>query len=186
MTANFVHLRLHTEFSLVDSVVRVDELVEAVAAALMPAVGVSDAGNLFAMVKFYRAALARGVQPIIGVDLRIKEGADPQGPSQITLLCQNLTGYRNLTRLVSRAWLEGQVKGEPLIERSWLTGTTTEGLIALSGAQQSDLGRALQQGRVAQAEQALGAWLALLASTAGASGNSSRICSGVRRNCCGV
>ena len=161
MTANFVHLRLHTEFSLVDSVVRVDELVEAVAAAGMPAVAVSDQDNLFAMVKFYRAALARGVQPIIGVDLRIKEGADPQGPSRITLLCQNLAGYRNLTRLVSRAWLEGQFKGEPLIERSWLTGATTAGLIALSGAQQSDLGRALQQGRVAQAEQALGAWLAL-------------------------
>ena len=161
MTANFVHLRLHTEFSLVDSVVRVDELVEAVAAAGMPAVAVSDQDNLFAMVKFYRAALARGVQPIIGVDLRIKEGADPQGPSRITLLCQNLAGYRNLTRLVSRAWLEGPFKGEPLIERSWLTGATTAGLIALSGAQQSDLGRALQQGRVAQAEQALGAWLAL-------------------------
>ncbi len=161
MTANFVHLRLHTEFSLVDSVVRVDELVEAVAAALMPAVAVSDADNLFAMVKFYRAALARGVQPIIGVDLRIREGADPQGPSRLTLLCQNLAGYRNLTRLVSRAWLEGQVKGQPLIERSWLTSATTEGLIALSGAQQGDLGRALQQGRVAQAEQALGAWLAL-------------------------
>ena len=161
MTTNFVHLRLHTEFSLVDSVVRVDELVDAVAAALMPAVAVSDQGNLFAMVKFYRAALARGVQPIIGVDLRIREGADPQGPSRITLLCQNLTGYRNLTRLVSRAWLEGQLKGEPLIERAWLTGATTEGLIALSGAQHGDLGRALLQGRAAQAEQALGAWLAL-------------------------
>ncbi len=161
MTANFVHLRLHTEFSLVDSVVRVDELVEAVAMAGMPAVGVSDAGNLFAMVKFYRAALARGVQPIIGVDLRIREGVDPQGPSRLTLLCQNLTGYRNLTRLVSRAWLEGQVKGEPLIERAWLSATTTEGLIALSGAQHGDLGRALAQGRAAQAAQALGAWLAL-------------------------
>ncbi len=124
MNTNFVHLRLHTEFSLVDSVVRVDELVDAVAAARMPAVAVTDQGNLFAMVKFYRAALARGVQPIIGVDLRIREGADPQGPSRVTLLCQNLTGYRNLTRLVSRAWLEGQVKGEPLIERAWLTGAT--------------------------------------------------------------
>ena len=73
MTASFVHLRLHTEFSLVDSVVRVDELVEAVAAAGMPAVGISDQYNLFAMVKFYRAALARGVQPIVGVDLHVRE-----------------------------------------------------------------------------------------------------------------
>ena len=86
MSASFVHLRLHTEFSLADSVVRVDELVDAVAAAGMPAVGISDQHNLFAMVKFYRAALARGVQPIIGVDLYLKEDSDPQGPSRLTLL----------------------------------------------------------------------------------------------------
>src|SRR3979409_2705757 len=111
MSAHFVHLRLHTEFSLVDSAVRVDELGGAVATGGLPAVAISDQYNLFAMVKFYRAALARGVQPIIGVDLHLKEHADPQGPSRLTLLCQNLAGYRNLTRLVSRAWLEGQVKG---------------------------------------------------------------------------
>jgi len=161
MTPSFVHLRLHTEFSLVDSVVRVDELVEAVAAAGMPAVAISDQYNLFAMVKFYRAALARGVQPIIGVDLRLREAADPQGPSHFTLLCQTLEGYRNLTRLVSRAWLDGQVKGQPLIEREWLTPATTAGLIALSGAQQGDVGRALLQGRTAQAGAALDTWLAL-------------------------
>src|SRR5262249_9006794 len=135
MTASFVHLRLHTEYSLVDSVVRVDELVEAVAAAGMPAVGISHQNNLVAKVKFCRAAIARGVQPIVGVDLCIRNPGDQQGPSRITLLCQDLKGYRNLTRLVSRAWLEGQAKGQPLIERSWLTRSTTEGLIALSGAQ---------------------------------------------------
>jgi len=161
MTAAFVHLRLHTEYSLVDSVVRVEELVEAVAEAGMPAVGISDQDNLFAMVKFYRAALARGVQPIIGVDLRVREGSDPQGPSRIALLCQNLEGYRNLTRLVSRAWLEGQVKGMPLIDRDWLTPGTTAGLIALSCAQGGDIGRALLQSRPAQARAALDAWLAL-------------------------
>ena len=159
MSASFVHLRLHTEFSLADSVVRVDELVDAVAAAGMPAVGISDQHNLFAMVKFYRAALARGVQPIIGVDLFLREDSDPQGPSRLTLLCQNLAGYRNLTRLVSRAWLEGQHKGVPLIERDWLTHASTAGLIALSGAQHGDVGRALLQGRSEQSAQALNAWL---------------------------
>ena len=161
MTAGFVHLRLHTEYSLRDSVVRVDELVTAVATAGMPAVGISDHSNLFAMVKFYRAALARGVQPIIGVDLQIGAAADPQGPSRLTLLCQNLDGYRNLTRLVSRAWLEGQVKGEPLLAREWLSVATTAGLIALSCAQSGDVGRALVQGRAKQAEQALDEWLGL-------------------------
>ena len=161
MNNDFVHLRVHTEYSLIDSVVRVPELIEAVAQAAMPAVAVSDQDNLFAMVKFYRAALARGVQPIIAVDLRLREPSDPQGPSRLTLLCQNLEGYRNLTRLVSRGWLEGQVHGEPLIERSWLTPTTTRGLIALSGAQAGDIGRALLQARGAQARQALEAWMAL-------------------------
>jgi len=161
LTATFIHLRLHTEFSLVDSVVRIEELVEAVAAAGMPAVAISDQYNLFAMVKFYRAALARGVQPIVGVDLHVRELTDPQGPSRLTLLCQNLAGYRNLTRLVSRAWLEGQVKGVPLIDRAWLTRATTSGLIALSGAQHGDVGRALVQGRTEQARQALIAWVEL-------------------------
>ncbi len=161
MSVNFVHLRLHTEFSLVDSVVRVDELVDAVAAAGMPAVAISDQYNLFAMVKFYRAALARGVQPVVGVDLHVREGSDPQGPSRLTLLCQNLAGYRNLTRLVSRAWLEGQLKGVPLIEREWLTRASTSGLIALSGAQSGDVGRALLQARSEQAKRALDAWLEL-------------------------
>src|SRR6476620_4755417 len=155
MSTDFVHLRLHTEYSLVDSVIRVNELVEAVADAGMPAVAVTDQANLFALVKFYRAAIARGVQPIIGVDLQLREGNDPQGPSRFTLLCQDLAGYRNLTRLVSRAWLEGQVRGVPLVDREWLAPATTAGLIALSGAQHGDLGRALLQGRNRPAGQVL-------------------------------
>ena len=88
MPAEFVHLRLHTEYSLIDSVVRVSELVDAVSAAGMPAVAVTDQSNLFAMVKFYRAALARGVKPIVGVDLLVRENGERQQPSRIALLCQ--------------------------------------------------------------------------------------------------
>jgi len=102
MSASFVHLRLHTEYSLVDSVVRVDGLIDAVAAAGMPAIAVTDQDNLFAMVKFYRAALARGVQPIIGVDLHVREATDPQGPSGLTLLCQTSWGIAT-----SPAWSRG-------------------------------------------------------------------------------
>ena len=121
MTPAFVHLRLHTEFSLSDSVVRVPELIEAVAAERMPAVALTDQCNLFAMVKFYRAALARGIQPIIGVDLQLREPEENHGASRLTLLCQNDTGYRNLARLVSRAYLEGQgSNGIPLVDRRWL------------------------------------------------------------------
>jgi DNA polymerase-3 subunit alpha len=162
MSAGFVHLRLHTEYSLIDSVVRVPELIEAVADAGMPAVAATDQSNLFAMVKFYRAALARGVKPIVGVDLLVRETGERQQPSRITLICQNQAGYRNATRLVSRAYLEGQQRGVPLIERSWLTPETLEGLIALSGATEGDVGRALVNGREDDAASALDDWLALL------------------------
>jgi DNA polymerase III subunit alpha len=162
MSAGFVHLRLHTEYSLIDSVVRVPELIEAVAAAGMPAVAATDQSNLFAMVKFYRAALARGVKPIIGVDLLVREPGERQQPSRITLICQNQTGYLNATRLVSRAYLEGQQRGVPLIERAWLTVESLEGLIALSCATEGDIGRALVNGREEDAQRALDDWLAVL------------------------
>src|SRR5271170_3320427 len=155
---SFVHLRLHTEYSLSDSVVRIDELMEAVAGSGMPAVALTDQNNLFGMIKFYRAALQRGVQPLIGVDLLLREADEQQGPSRLTLLCQNQDGYRNLTRLVSRGWLEGQRRGVPLIERSWLQPANTTGLIALSGAMAGDIGRLLLHGREGAAATALGAW----------------------------
>jgi DNA polymerase III subunit alpha len=162
MKPTFVHLRLHTEYSLSDSVVRVSELVEAVATAGMPAVAVTDQCNLFAMVKFYRAALERGVQPIVGVDLLLREAEEKQGASRLTLLCQNATGYRNLARLVSRAYLEGQNgSAVPLVDRRWFERSNTEGLIALSGAADGDVGRALLRGREISAQLLLDYWLEL-------------------------
>jgi len=161
MPHGFVHLRLHTEYSLVDSVVRVPELMDAVAAAHMPAVALTDETNLFAMVKFYRAALERGVKPIVGVDLRVADNAERSQSSCLTLLCQSEAGYRNLTRLVSRAYLERPRRGAPLIERRWLTSADLAGTIALSGATQGEVGRALAHGRERDAERALDAWLEL-------------------------
>jgi DNA polymerase-3 subunit alpha len=157
----FVHLRLHTEYSLIDSVVRVPELVDAVSAAGMAAVAVTDQSNLFAMVKFYRAALAKGVKPIVGVDLLVKETGDRVQPSRITLLCQSQTGYRNVTRLVSRSYLEGQQRGIPTIDRDWLTLENLQGLIALSCASEGDIGRALVNARDKDAERALDHWISL-------------------------
>jgi len=133
----FVHLHLHTEYSLVDSVVRIQSeagdapgLMDAVVAAGMPAVALTDQGNLFAMVKFFRAAQAAGVKPIIGVDLRVREYGERAEPSKLVLLCQNEVGYRNLTRLVSRSYLEGQQRGIATIDRSWLDADNLVGLIA--------------------------------------------------------
>ncbi|HEV2701083.1 MAG TPA: DNA polymerase III subunit alpha [Steroidobacteraceae bacterium] len=161
MTAQFVHLRLHTEFSLVDSVVRVPELLTATAAAGMPAVAVTDQNNLFAMVKFYREALSQGIKPIVGVDLLIAESAERRGSSRLTLLCQTQEGYRNVTRLITRAYLEGQKNGPPMVERSWLGAQTLTGLIALSGGAAGDIGCALLNGRSQDARTQLNFWLEL-------------------------
>jgi hypothetical protein len=159
--APFVHLRVHTEYSLVDSVVRVPALVTAVAAAGMPAVAVTDECNLFAMVKFYRAALAAGVKPVVGADLLVRESGERAQPVRLTLLCQNARGYGNITRLVSRAYREGRRQGVPLLEREWLDRDACDGLIALSGATQGDIGRAFAAGREVEAALCLDQWLAL-------------------------
>ncbi|HUO94974.1 MAG TPA: DNA polymerase III subunit alpha [Steroidobacteraceae bacterium] len=159
--SSFVHLRLHTEYSLVDGVVRIDELATAAAAAGMPAVAVTDQSNLFAMVKFFRAAQAAGVKPIVGVDVWLKDSAERSEPSRLTLLCMNTAGYRNLTRLVSRAYLDPQRRGPPMLERGWLEPESVAGLIALSGGGDGDVGRHLGNGRIAEAHRAARGWRAL-------------------------
>ncbi len=157
MTAPFVHLRLHTEYSLVDGLIRIKSLVKQAAAAAMPAVAVTDMSNLFALIKFYKAALNAGIKPIIGVDAWVRR---QEGPARLALLCQNLIGYRNLTRLVSRSFLEGQQRGLPIIDYAWLTGST-DGLIALSGGRDGELGQALLNDRREQAETWLAEWQCL-------------------------
>ena len=154
MTTPFIHLHLHTEYSLVDGIVRVDALVKAAAQAGMPAVAVTDQCNLFALVKFYKAALAAGVKPIVGVDVWIRNALDANQPTRLVLLCQNRAGYLNLTRLVSRSYQEGQHLGRPMLDKPWLLGST-DGLIALSAARAGDVGQALLAGHAEVARQLL-------------------------------
>jgi DNA polymerase III subunit alpha len=156
----FVHLRLHTEYSLVDGIVRVPDLMTAVAAAGMPAVALTDQSNLFAMVKFYKEAQAAGVKPLIGVDAWIREPLERAPPSRIVFLCQNLAGYRHLTQLVTRSYLEGQHRGVPMLERGWLSRESLQGLILLSGGFEGDIGQAIARGRDDEAERCLERWQA--------------------------
>ncbi|MDF1677485.1 MAG: DNA polymerase III subunit alpha [Legionellaceae bacterium] len=144
--SRFVHLRVHTEFSLVDGMVRIKPLMQAVAERGMEAVAVTDFCNLFAVVKTFQAALKAGVKPILGADLPCHNPLKPETFTSLILLCQNMTGYRNLTRLVSRAYLEGQYQGSPRVHYDWLTGDATDGLIALSGARAGEIGKALLLG----------------------------------------
>jgi DNA polymerase-3 subunit alpha len=117
----------------------------------MPALAVTDQNNLFAMVKFYREALKQGVKPIIGVDILLRAKGERAVPHRLTLLCKDAGGYQNVADLITKAWLQGQEKGVPLIDRAWLDAGTTAGLIALSGFAEGDVGRALAVGREADA-----------------------------------
>ncbi len=152
MSTSFVHLRVHSEFSLSDSVIRVPDLVSSAKTAAMPAVALTDLANLFGIVKFYRDAISSGVKPIIGADLYVENPSDSHKPFKLLLLCQNQKGYRLLCQLLTRAYVEGQHSGRPCLSRSWLVGSM-DGLIALSGAQDGDIGQTLLAGNITQAEQ---------------------------------
>ncbi|MDO8697638.1 MAG: DNA polymerase III subunit alpha, partial [Pseudomonas sp.] len=159
MPATFVHLRLHTEFSLIDGLVRVKPLVKAAAAAGMPAVAVTDQRNLCSLVKFYKAAMGGGIKPICGADLWLASKEEDGPLSRMTLLVMNAKGYRNLTELISRGFIEGQRNGEVIIEREWVK-EAAEGLIALSGAKEGEIGLNLLAGNLASAEDSLREWQA--------------------------
>jgi DNA polymerase-3 subunit alpha len=158
----FVHLRVHTEYSLVDSVVRVDPLVDTLDKLGMPACAITDQGNVSALVKFYRAAFDRGIKPLIGADVWVAESADDRDPTRLTLLCQNRVGFKRLSALLTRSAAGGPVAGRTVVLKEWLTVGALEGLIGLSGAQAGELGRALQAGRDARAPEVLDYWRTLL------------------------
>ena len=160
MTRRFVHLHIHSEYSLVDSLIRIKPLVKQVAANGMPAVAVTDQSNLFAMVKFYRAALSAGIKPIIGVEVWISSDTGTDRPYRMVLLCNDRTGYLNLSQLVSRSYLEGQHRGIPMIEREWFE-EHSDGLIALSGGREGDVGSLLLGGKREKAKERANYWARL-------------------------
>jgi len=150
MSVRFAHLHLHSEYSLVDSTIRIKALVAASVQAGTPAVALTDECNMFALVKFYKACSAAGIKPIGGCDLWISSPDDPR-PWRMTVLCQNHDGYLNLSRLVSRAWREGQHGGRALVDAAWLTPNATHGLIALLGRESEVARTAVNQGTDAAA-----------------------------------
>lgn len=124
MPASFIHLHLHTEYSLVDGLIKINSLIEKVINLDMPAVAVTDMSNMFGIVKFYKAAISAGVKPIIGVDVWIHKCGEK--PVRLILLCKNLSGYRKLSKLVSRSFTDGYNNTLPVIDYSWLAGNTEE------------------------------------------------------------
>ncbi|MEX2297056.1 MAG: DNA polymerase III subunit alpha, partial [Dongiaceae bacterium] len=162
--ANFVHLRVHSAYSLSEGAIRIKELVKLCVAHGMPAVAVTDSGNLFGALEFALAAREAGVQPIVGCQLAMARPANESGnvalrpvrqaPDQLVLLVQNETGYANLLKLVSRAFLEGEAGSQPQLAWDALDGLT-DGLIAFTGGPHGLVGRLLHEGQKEAAGAAL-------------------------------
>jgi len=157
MAVSFVHLRLHTEYSLEDSIVSIKTLAAKAKELKLPALALTDQMNLFAAVKFYRAMQNAGIKPIIGADISLTNPQMSHQPFRCTLLCQNQKGYQNLMELISKAYLEHSKTGPVVVEPKWLSGNT-EGLIALSGGTQGELGRLLIEKKTETAIHTLNSW----------------------------
>ncbi len=161
MNPRFVHLRLHSEYSITDGIVRIDEAVGRAAKDGMPALAITDLANLFGMVKFYKAARKKGVKPIIGCELWITNDGERDKPHRLIVLVQSRAGYLRLSQLLTRAWLENPHRGRAEVRKDWFASDGTEGLIALSGAMNGDVGVALRQGNHKQAEKLAKEWAKL-------------------------
>ena len=142
MSGRFAHLNLHSEYSVGESIIRIDPLMEHAAQNEAPAVAVTDTGNLFSAVKVYRSAIAHGVKPIIGCELPV---GDAKRRHNVVFLCRNNKGYRDLVCLVSKAYVERRSHDMPWAEYDWLA-QYGENLIVLSGAADGDIGDALLAG----------------------------------------
>ena len=148
----FVHLRLHTEFSVVDGTTRVNAMIKAAAEDGQVAMAITDFNNLFGGIKFYKEGRAKGVKPILGAEL-VLEGSDGGPASRLIVLVQSTLGYHNLSELLARGWTRGVVRDQAQHQWSWLE-ELNEGLIVLSGAQAGPVGQALMRGDEAGAAKA--------------------------------
>ncbi len=157
MKPEFVHLRVHSEFSLVDGIVKIKSLVKHTSDFNMPAIALTEHSNLFSLVKFYRATLAQGLKAIIGCDVYIFNPLEPSSPFRLTLLAQNKSGYLALTELISKAYQEGQHLGVPMLKKQWIADNNS-GLIALSGAMEGDIGLAILAENSQLAQQNMQFW----------------------------
>ncbi len=158
---SFVHLRLHSEYSVTDGIVRLDDAVAAAVADGMPALALTDLANVFGLVKFYQAARGLGIKPIIGCDVWIENDADRDKPCRLLLLCQSRAGYRNLCELLTRAYRSNQYRGRAELKHAWFAAPAADGLIALSGAHFGDVGHALLAGNHKHAVESARGWAAL-------------------------
>jgi DNA polymerase-3 subunit alpha len=154
----FVHLRCHSEYSIVDGIVRIDDYVKQALNDKMPALALTDLSNLFGAIKFYKAARGKGVKPILGCDIWLENTVNRDQPTRLLLLCQSQAGYLLLCQLLSRAYLSNQYRGRAEFKREWFVECGTKGLILLSGAVAGDVGQACTQDNLALATKLAQSW----------------------------
>ena len=160
-TQQFIHLHLHTEYSIADGLSRIPELVARTRSLGMPAVAVTDRSNTFALLKFFSAARSAGIKPVLGCEVFVAPDAgDAAYP--LVLLCANYAGYQSLASMLSRAYLEDNRRGTPRINAAWMTREALSGLIALSGGMAGDIGQAISDGKDDVARRRLAAWQSLM------------------------
>ncbi|WP_372964095.1 DNA polymerase III subunit alpha [Marinobacter sp.] len=157
MANTFVHLRVHSEYSLVDGLVRVKPLISRVAELGMPAVGLTEQSNMCSLVRFYKGAKGAGIKPIIGADIWLENPDEPENPFRLTLLARTDDGYLHLTEIISQGYTKGQKYGKPIIRKAWLEARSA-GLIVLSGAKMGDVGKALLAGKPELARERAEYW----------------------------
>ena len=157
LNTRFVHLRLHSEYSIVDGAVRIDDAIAAAVKDQMGALALTDLSNVFGLVKFYQATRKEGIKPIVGSDVWVTNHEDREKPYRLQLLVKNHSGYLNLCELLTKASLSNQYKGRAEIDATWLK-QHAEGLIALSGARFGDVGVALLANQVEEATQRAQVW----------------------------
>jgi len=150
----FVHLRVHSDFSMCDGLNKVKPIVAKAADLNMPAIALTDQMNLCGLVKFYHATHGAGIKPIIGTDFYVKSDLLEDELSRLVVIAYNNQGYKNLTELISKGYLRGHIQNKAVIDRDWLI-EYAEGLILLSGAKEGDIGKALLKNNVEQANQML-------------------------------
>ncbi len=154
---SFIHLNLHSEYSLIDSTVRIKPLLKRAIDLGMPAIAMTDQTNMFALVKFFRAAEQAGIKPIAGADLWVCQDDPEQAPNRMTVLCQNTVGYRHLSTLLSRAYRERDSHNRPVIQQDWLL-KHHDGLIFLCGNFSGEIGRLILHGKPRRAMAAAHRW----------------------------
>ena len=156
---SFVHLHLHTEYSLIDGMIKVNLLADKAAKLGMPAIAATEQSNTFSAVKFYRAMIAQGIKPIIGSDLRVID-AESKAEFNVVLLCQHFEGYQNLSKIISKSYMEGQKRGIPYVNFEWIK-ENNEGLLAIDNAENGSFANSLLHSDESFIEKTCEKWTSL-------------------------